>query len=223
MIAVKSGKLRWDLPTQRRNLNESRSARLALIRFKLRPDTNVGLVVAQQTIETPDDSPIRRNQYGSREPDKSTEFLGGCVVADQNGVVHVSALFTELEPLVLDERSDNTFSFFVHSHTQYGEPPGTVFILQLYEPGYLEPAREAPRGPKIHQDKIAFELAEGNFVVFQVLQSKVWGGRGFVHICFCRAGLRNARGPILQQSGIYNSSQRRNDHSNSFHVRLLTA
>jgi cytochrome oxidase Cu insertion factor (SCO1/SenC/PrrC family) len=43
------------------------------------------------------DSPIRRNQYGSREPDKSTEFLGGCVVADQNGVVHGSALFTEAQ------------------------------------------------------------------------------------------------------------------------------
>src|SRR5260370_31406886 len=146
MIAVKSGKLRWDLPTQRRNLNESRSARLALIRFKLRPDTNVGLVVAQQTIETAEHSAIRRNQYGSREPDKPAEFLGGCVVADQNGVVHVSALFTELEPLVLDERSDNTFPFFVHSHTQHSEPPGTVFILPLYEPWYLDPSRQAPCG-----------------------------------------------------------------------------
>src|SRR5258708_14862972 len=103
--------------------------RCAFVCFKLRLDADVGLVVAQQTIETSDDSPIPRNQDGSRETDKSAEFLGGCVVADQDGVVHGSALFTDLEPLVLNERSDNLFTFFVHSHTQYGKSAGAVFIL----------------------------------------------------------------------------------------------
>src|SRR5260370_2384264 len=105
--------------------------RRAFVCSRVRRDADVGLVVAQQTIEAPDDLPIPRNQDGSRETDKSAEFLGGCVVADQDGVVHGSAPFTDLEPLVLNETGDNALAFVVHIHTPYAKSARTVVILQL--------------------------------------------------------------------------------------------
>src|SRR5260370_3806705 len=196
--------------------------RRAFVCFKLRLDADVGLVVAQQTIEAPDDLPIPRNQDGSRETDKSAEFLGGYVVADQDGVVHSSALFTDLEPLVLNERSDNAFAFVVHSYTQYGKSAGTVFILQFHEPRYLDPARDTPGGPEIYQHHLTFELAQADVVVIQVLQHKVKRSRRLIYLIGSRrARGRNARGPIRQQSQSYNSYERRKDQSNSFHAGLL--
>src|SRR5260370_15779336 len=163
-------------------------------------------VVAHQPIDTLDHTSILGDQHRGWEPNQPSKLVSGCVVAQYDWIIHGLSRPVDLDSLFSNERSDRAFAFLIHGHAQHGEPARSVLVLELHEPRNLDLARSAPRGPEIHQNNLAFELAEGNVAVIQVLQGKVWGGWQLVpliRICGARRG--KARGALPEEREGYNS------------------
>lgn len=72
--------------------------------------------------------------------------IAGLIVAQHNPVVNF---------LFGHERCDGLPAIVVHGYSNYFEAAIFIFALKIHEPGDLDAARTAPRGPEIQQNDLA--------------------------------------------------------------------
>jgi hypothetical protein len=119
---------------------------------------------------------IARDEDAGGVAEEAAKFVGGGIVANENGILHQHFLAVDVPLFVGDERRDDRFAFFVHGDTENGEAFVGIFLLDVDKPGNFDTAGITPRGPEIDEDDFALVVGEGDVFVVDVFQSEIGSG-----------------------------------------------
>ena len=105
---------------------------------------------------------------------------GHRVITKQHSIVHLA---------LCDVRLHSRPSIVIHGNANHLEAFVFVLLLKIYEPGNLNLAGPAPRGPEIKQHYFSAVIGEFHLRSVRVFQSKVWCGLAIGRRFRCRLRL----------------------------------